>query len=144
MGTKSTGPEKFLIDDFRALVPKKVTGTNRMIMDALVFGKLGQKTLSISIRNAQNPTLLVEGPRGFVFGKPKIKQNTSNGSKTFNFSILSPIAPEQSGVSSTLLSSKITVTILDTKGSFEETIVIKELQKVKNKSLNVVVCINST
>ena len=130
VGTKSTGTEKFLIDDFRALVPKKVTGKNRMIMDALVFGKLGQKSLSISIRNTQNPTLLVEGPRGFVFGKPKIKQNTSNGSKTFNFSILSPIEPEQSGVSSTLLGSKITVTILDTKGSFEETIVIKELKKI--------------
>ena len=128
-GSKSTAPEIFLIDDFKALVPKKITGKNRMILDASVFGKLGQQTLRVSIKKSQHPTLLIEGPKGFNFGRPNLKKNWSDGSKTFDFSIDSPVQPIKLGVSSTLLGSKITVTILDGKGLFEETIVTREGQK---------------
>tara|TARA_Y100001936_G_scaffold248598_1_gene296880 strand:- start:311 stop:2452 length:2142 start_codon:yes stop_codon:yes gene_type:complete len=119
-GPESSSPEGYLIQKFKALVPKIVTPQNSLISNVSVVGPAGSQTLRVAAAISGNPDLLIEGPRGFRFAKAKVIDRDSEGKTVLAALVSPPIKSVKSGTPTDLVGKDVILTLLgDTKGAIE-------------------------
>ena len=118
-GPAGSSPEGFLINKYVAAVPKKVKGPNEIISSVSVVGPAGKQTLQVAAVISGKPDLLIEGPRGFRFGKAKPVTRT-DGKTVFAALVSPPIKSVKAGKPTDLVGKDIVLTLLgDPKGAIE-------------------------
>ena len=124
-GAETETPEAGLIDRFANLVPKKGADKSLSVATAEVDGKPGAQMLRIVAHAAdsfKNPDLLIEGPPGFLFGKPRIDR-VEEGVRAI---MLAAVTPPRSGKNdqapSDLVGASLTLTMIDGTRAIEQRI----------------------
>ena len=118
-GPAGSSPEGFLIKKYVAAVPKKVKGPNEIISSVSVVGPAGKQTLQVAAAISGKLDLLIEGPRGFRFGKAKPVTRT-DGKTVFAALVSPPIKSVKPGKPIDLAGKDIVLTLLGgPKGAIE-------------------------
>ena len=127
-GPESNSPETALIDRFAALVPKKSADATLSVAAAEVDGVPGRQQLRIVASAAQpftRPDLLIEGPAGFRFGKPRVQKLEANGQAGRAVLLASVSPPPKSvraGAPADLVGAKLVLTMIDGSRAVEQSL----------------------
>lgn len=125
-GPESNSPETALIDRFAAQVPVKGASASLSVAVAEVDGVPGKQTLRIVASSAQpftKPDLLIEGPAGFRFDKPRVQKLEANG-KAGRAVLLASVSPPpksvRNGAPTDLVGANLVLTMIDGSRAVEQ------------------------
>ncbi|MDA0652617.1 MAG: protein-disulfide reductase DsbD family protein [Proteobacteria bacterium] len=133
-GPESNSPESALIERFAALVPTKGAGDSLSVAVAEVDGAPGKQQLRIVASAAQpftKPDLLIEGPAGFRFGKPRVQKLEANGSAgraVLLASVSPPPKSVRSGSPTDLVGANLVLTMIDGSRAVEQQFKVRQGQ----------------
>ena len=135
-GPESNSPEAALIQRFAALVPTKGAGESLSIAVAEVDGAPGKQQLRIVASAAHpftKPDLLIEGPAGFRFGKPRVQKLEANGSAgraVLLASVSPPPKSVRSGSPTDLVGANLVLTMIDGSRAVEQPLKVRQGQQL--------------
>ena len=142
VGPESNSLETALIERFAALVPKKGGSSNLSVALAEVDGPPGKQQIRIVANAAQpfsSPDLLIEGPVGFRFGKPRVQNIETKGNLGRAVLLASVSAPPKSvknGAPTDLVGSNLVLTMIDGSHAVEQQLDVRRGQVIAKSSSN--------
>jgi len=126
VGPATNSPETALIDRFAARVPAKGAGAGLAVAMAEVDGVPGRQQLRIvanAARPFSRPDLLIEGPTGFRFGKPRVQKLEADGGAgraVLLASVTPPAQGDRKNPPADLAGASLVLTMIDGSRAVEQ------------------------
>jgi suppressor for copper-sensitivity B len=133
-GPASNSPETALIERYTSQVPLKGASDSLSVALAEVDGAPGRQQLRVVASAAQpftNPDLLIEGPAGFRFGKPRVQKldvNDKAGRALLLASVSPPPRSVKKGTPTDLAGASLVLTMIDGGRAIEQRLEVRRGQ----------------